>query len=373
MKSMKVAMVAGSLARVGGVPVFVESLSAALLRAGVDVRVFGVADQPWLNGDDKAWRGAPAKALPFFGPEKLGYAPQMARILQDWAPDVVHCHSLWTHHCRSVLQWHRATNRPYVLSPHGTLAPVALGFSPLKKLVSRLAYVNATMKSAASLAATSQDEAEDIKAQGLTQDIAIIPCGVEIDTMPIWPSTETKTLLFLGRIHPKKGIDILIRAWTILQEDFPDWRLEIVGQDEVGHSAQLHALCSELQARRVALRGPRFGADKGAAMSQASLFVLPSLSENFALTIGESLLYQVPVITTKGTPWEGLIDKDCGWWIDHGVGPLEATLRQAMSLSTQQRRDMGERGRAWMLADFSWDNIARQFLDLYQATADTSA
>ncbi|TIQ75288.1 MAG: glycosyl transferase family 1, partial [Mesorhizobium sp.] len=117
----------------GGVSVVVEALSRNLADAGLEVSVFGLEDRLWLDGDREAWSGAPARALPVLGPAALGYAPEMARRIIEWAPDVVHVHGLWMHPSRSVLQWSRSTGRPYMISPHGMLGAAALRYSRSKK------------------------------------------------------------------------------------------------------------------------------------------------------------------------------------------------------------------------------------------------
>ena len=93
---------------------------------------------------------------------------------------------------------------------------------------------------------------------------------------------------------------------------------------------------------------------------------MPTLSENFALTVAESLAVGTPVISTKGAPWEGLKENECGWWIEHGIEPLVDAMREAMSMSPERRIEMGKNGRNWMLKDFSWKTIAQKMATVYQ-------
>jgi glycosyltransferase involved in cell wall biosynthesis len=170
----------------------------------------------------------------------------------------------------------------------------------------------------------------------------------------------------LGRIHPKKGLDRLVRAWARLEAAYPEWRLRIVGPDEQGHAGELIALASELGARHVSVEKPVVGDAKIAAYQQADLFMLPTLNENFAITVAEALAAGTPVIATKGAPWQGLAHEGCGWWIDHGVEPLMAALAKAMTMRREALQAMGAKGRAWMARDFSWDRVARDMLDVYR-------
>lgn len=113
------------------------------------------------------------------------------------------------------------------------------------------------------------------------------------------------------------------------------------------------------------MEGPIPGDAKTTAYREADLFVLPTLNENFALTVAEALAAGTPVISTKGAPWSGLQREGCGWWIDHGVEPLAAAMAHAMALPRETLKTMGNKGRAWMARDFSWDRIARDMLDVY--------
>ena len=112
---------------------------------------------------------------------------------------------------------------------------------------------------------------------------------------------------------------------------------------------------------RVSVEGPIYGDAKTAAYREADLFVLPTLNENFGLTVAEALAAGTPAISTKGAPWSGLESEGCGWWIDHGVEPLAAALAHAMALPREALKAMGDKGREWMARDFSWDRVAQRY------------
>jgi len=156
-----------------------------------------------------------------------------------------------------------------------------------------------------------------------------------------------------------------VRAWAKVEPAPPKWRLRIVGHDELGHARELAALAAELKTQRVSIEGPVAGDAKAAAYREADLFVLPTLNENFAITVAEALSFGTPVIATKGAPWRGLECEGCGWWIDHGVEPLVATLAEAMDMERGVLRAKGAKGRAWMKRDFSWDRVAHDMLAVY--------
>lgn len=285
---------------------------------------------------------------------------------------VIHSHGLWTLpnlYSASAAQRYAA---PHFVSPRGMLAPAALQFSRrAKQAVWMLAQCRAVER-ATCLHATSQQEYEELRALGLTTPLAIVPNGINLpppaEVIGEKSSCEprTRTLLNLGRIHPQKGIDRLIEAWSIIEPRQPGWRLRIVGPSEGGYAAQLSARARALGQSRITFEGPLFGTAKDKAYREADLFVLPTLSENFGMVVAEALANGTPVISTKGAPWRGLDEHRCGWWIDHGVGPLVEALDRAMALPRAELRVMGARGRDWMARDFSWERVAADMERLYR-------
>lgn len=368
-KPLKAAFVTSAISRTGaGVSAAVEALSGSLaLVADLEVRVFSLSDRAWEQGDNVLWAGAEIVALPVVGPYAFGFAPEMLKRLIDWSPDVVHCHGAWMHPSRTTLQWARATGRPFIVSPHGMLGQEALKFSPAKKRISRFLYQDACFHAASLLCASALAEAEDFRAFGLRQPIAVIPNGVQVPDAAAPQSISPEPyVLSLGRIHAIKGLDRLVLAWKEVEPDFPNWRLKIVGPDEGGYSDVLLRMIHELGLKNVSVSGPVFGEPKVDLLRGAELFALPTLNENFAMTVAESLAVETPVISTKGAPWAGLVEHKCGWWIDHGAAPMAAALREAMEMDRAELQAMGKRGRLWMARDFSWDRNASEMLAIYE-------
>ena len=257
---------------------------------------------------------------------------------------------------------------PLVVSPHGMLAPAALAFSRLKKQAFWALLQGRVIRGASCLHATSEQEYEEIRGLGLTNPVATIPLGIDlpgvIAPLAAGPALE-RVVLSLGRIHPKKGLSRLVQAWSKVEAGYPGWRLKIVGPAELGHDNELRALAVALGLTRISIEDPVYGEAKTIAYQDAAVFVLPTLNENFGLTVSEALAAGTPVISTKGAPWSGLEQKDCGWWIDHGVEPLAAALAQAMALPREALKAMGDKGRQWMARDFSWDCVAHDMLSVY--------
>lgn len=147
---------------------------------------------------------------------------------------------------------------------------------------------------------------------------------------------------------------------------FPDWELRIVGPDNGGYLAEMQALAARLRLERVMFAGTLYGEEKLRAYREASLFVLPTHSENFGMTVAEALAAGTPAIVTKGAPWGGLEQQGAGWWIDIGVDPLVACLEDALSRSPQSLAEMGQNGRGWMEAEFSWAQVGQRMAETYR-------
>jgi len=237
----------------------------------------------------------------------------------------------------------------------------------LKKAVWALGQ-GSVLRNSACLHATAEMEYRDIRRKGLFAPVAIIPNGIDIPSeQKLFKNTcEPRRLLFLSRIHSQKGIDILLRAWAMIERQHPGWELHIVGPDNGAYFLQMQALAKDLRIERVTFPGPAYGYEKSQAYWSADLFVLPTHSENFGLVVAEALAHGVPVIVNKSAPWSGLEKEKCGWWVDNGVEALTECLREAMSKSSEELFDMGTRGRQWMKRNFSWERVGKMMHETYE-------
>jgi glycosyltransferase involved in cell wall biosynthesis len=255
---------------------------------------------------------------------------------------------------------------PLVISTRGMLSGWALDQKRRKKQVAWRLYQRRDLRSAHLLHATSATEVEDIRQAGLRQPVAVIPNGVEVPG-PFRSSAPTspREALFLSRLHPGKGALDLVRAWARVRPE--GWRLVLAGPDEDGHRANVERAVRELGLEAVTrFAGPVGDDEKWDLYRRADLFVLPTASENFGIVVAEALAAGTPVVTTKGAPWRVLEERACGWWIDRGVEPLEAALREATALDDDTRRAMGVRGRAYAEANLSWEHIAEEMAAAYR-------
>jgi glycosyltransferase involved in cell wall biosynthesis len=345
----------------------VPSLARAIARLGHDVELFSV-----LGASLPAERGFTHRVYPRASLlPQLWRSPALARALAGAAPgaDVLHSHSLWVMPNIYPGWIRRSASTELVVSPRGTLSAWALNHSRWKKKLVWALAQGRVVRAAACLHATAENEYRDLRALALGQPICIIPNGIDVPATSALDEPlaegELRTLLYIGRLHVKKGIDRLLRAWAAIARERPDWCLRIVGPDDGGHEAQLRGLAATLRAPRVTFAAAVYGECKRAQYRRADLHVLPSHSENFGMTVAESLANGTPVITTHGTPWSGLEREACGWWIELGVDPLVAALLHATALERNELLRLGERGRRWMTRDFSWDTVAEQMAAVY--------
>lgn len=338
----------------------VTSLSNALSALGADSKVMAIGrrmSEPGLEIFRQDWGLFP-------GIKRLMFSASLMHALEQSARKgaVIHSHGLWLMPNIQPARIAARNGVPFLVSPRGMLGSKALDFSSRRKKVMWALAQRRALETADCFHATSVSEYEEIRSMSFRAPVAVIPNGIHI---PDGEPNPGKTILHLGRLHPKKGIDRLIAAWSRLAYDFPDWQLRIVGPSEGGYREALESQALRLAVPRVSIEYPVFGHDKWNAYREAGLFVLPTLNENFGMVVAESLAAGTPVISTKGAPWPGLLEERCGWWVDHGVDALEGALRDALAISAKERLAMGLRGREWMKREFGWEGIAEQMEATY--------
>lgn len=305
-------------------------------------------------------------------PDRFGYSRALAARFSSLSPpDLVHVHGLWRGHFAQASHWARHAGVPVIITVHGMLHPPALRQRAAFKRLARWLFQDEVLRTARCLHATALEEADEIRSLGFDLPIAVIPWGVDMpdaalaDRRPA-PADDHRTLLFLGRLHPTKGLEALLRAWARVFRRFPSWRLVLAGYDEGHYRVTLTALAGGLGlGESLRFSGPVEGDARERLLTGASLLVLPSPSENFGFVVPEALARGVPVIATEGAPWSSLNTEGCGWWIPVGDEPLAATLADALGRPPDALRAMGERGRRFARAHFTWQIVTASMLELY--------
>jgi len=295
------------------------------------------------------------------------------------ASSVCHIHGIWESHCATACGTARRLKRPYVISAHGMLDPWALEQKRLKKAVySRLVEFR-NLSGAACLRALTSNEAEQYRAFGLTNPVAVIPNGVDIsaDVSPelllnAHPELRNKrVVLFMGCIHSKKGLFPLCRAWNSVSQRFPDAHLVIAGPDSEGALVELKGIIAGQGAQSsVTFTGSLTGDLKWSAYAAADLFILPSFSEGFSVAVLEALGTRTPVIITEACYFPEVISAKAGWLTKTDDAAIAASLIEALNVPPKVLTVMGETGADLVARRYSWSGVASKFSDLYDWLLD---
>ncbi len=335
----------------------------------------------------QSWPGDAAPvALPFATTRALtvdrsgfGYSRALknqlgARIAEF---DVVHSHGLWMWSDYLAFASARGARKPHLISPHGMLEPWALSNSARKKKLMRSLFQNRALKGARVLHALCEAEARTMRELGLQNPIAVVPNGVNLSEFAALPAPDEfdaqfpaakdhRVLLFMARLHPKKGLLPLLQAWRELAPRFPDWLLVLAGPDEGGHRAQLEAAAEQFALENAVLfTGMLDGALKRAALSRADAFVLPSFSEGFSIAILEAMACGLPVVLTPECHFPDAVRAGAALEAAPEAADLQEKLRALMETSDGARGEMGARGRDLAAQKYTWERVAADFERLY--------
>ena len=378
---MKIAYLLNSVSRkAGGLFEICKRLAQTTCREK-EIVVLGMEDE-FTKTDVIQWAPLRPTVFPPVFARSFGYALGYSQYLAEVCPAIAHVHGLWTYPSFAGYRWHRRTKRPLIYTAHGMLAPWALRNSAWKKRLVRALWEDAAHRSAACFHVNSEAEHLTLRRHGLRIPICIIPNGIDL---PAGQSSEVSSLvsdlasvargrnllLYLGRLHPKKNLLNLIRAWKEALNSHPSilnsWMLAIAGWDQGGHEAQLRQLTTDLRLlTSIIFLGPRFGADRDACYRACDAFVLPSLSEGLPMTVLEAWAYAKPVLMTSecNLP-EGFV---AGAALQTGTTSkqIAARLKQLIEMSDDDRKAMGARGRALVAETFSWPRIGEQMRWVYE-------
>jgi glycosyltransferase involved in cell wall biosynthesis len=358
-------VIASVLEKHGGPAYSVPALCRGLQLEGQDVTLHTYAPAPVIERCNFRVQTYHHAA---FAP-RIGLSWDMPRGLRRAARsgEIMHVHGLWRLSNVLPAVVVRGTACRLVMSPRGMLDAWSLAQSARTKRVAWALLQGPAVRRAALLHATSDGEAQGLRQLGLRAPIAVVPNGVDVpdEANLAHFSAGQRKLLFLSRLHPKKGVDVLLRAWARVEARFADWALDIVGPDEQGYLSKLQALAAELGIQRVQFVPPTYGSKKAEHYREAQLYVLPTHSENFGVGIAEALAYGLPVIAGHGAPWSALIRERAGYHVASEVESLSECLEVALGLPPEVLREMGARGREYVVREFAWASVAQALSDCY--------
>lgn len=358
--SYTVAAACGITPRAGGLYYAVGALYRTLCAQGWSVSVFG--DRASFSEQDRAFWD-PVKVNPYkaFGPLRASY--DLYPLLAASNADVVHQHGIWLADQKVCSAWGRKSGVPVVISPHGMLDSWALANSAWKKKLIAAWFANRSLNDATCIHALCQSELESVRAYGLRNPVAVIPNGVDLPDLsaaspPIRPE---KRLLFMGRLHPKKGVSELIEAW---KKCSGDWKLIIAGWDDGGHEETFRRQAKGSDS--IEFAGPRFGEDKEALLRSVDAFILPSFSEGLPMTVLEAWSYGLPVLMTPFCNLPEGFKHQAAVKIEPDRDSIFQGLETVFAMSDEQRRSLGVNGRRLVEDNFTWSKIAEQMGKVYE-------
>ena len=354
-----------------------------------------------------------------------GWCSEFRRIVIEEAKkvDVVHSHGLWMWPNAYAREAAVAAGKSLVISPRGMLEAWSLGRSKLRKAVAWRLFERRNLQSAAMFHATAESEAGSIReATERLKDkktkrqrwegekvgrwkgeapVVVAPNGVDLPDLAQRPAREVleqrfpelksrRWVVFMSRLHPKKGIDVLLRAWARQKEvTAGEWRVKssqtdtpphrnteephrgavlvLAGSDLIGYRKDVERMIKELGLEdTVVVAGEVLSNKKDCLLANADLFVLPSYSENFGIVVAEAMSWGQPVIASTATPWKEVAEVGAGWWVKPEEGALAQVLHEALAKRPDELDAMGAKGRVLVAERYTWAAPAERLLEAYE-------
>lgn len=384
MRSLYVYHITLSLSRLGsGVAQTVSNLAFHQYRLGVNVGIICLRDDySEIDLQDVKFSGVTLQIFQKYGLANVFYVPGVTPTLLylDASNAVVHLHSIWLYFSRATVLWSKRRGGKYIVSLHGTLDAWALRQSRWKKRIAAWLWENENLRHAGCLHALTMHEYTCIRQYGLQNPICVIPNGIDVQAYTLLPDRGCfaqmfpqvqgkKILLFLSRLHPIKGIDVLLYAWSLVVLQHQDWVLVIAG-DESDRKQQYRQYLAHLAdtlniSATVIFAGPLYNEQKKQAFAAADAFVLSSISEGFPIVVLEAMACQRAVMITRACHFDEVIEHQAGLVAEPGIESLKWGLAQMMSCSDDDRREMGKRGRALVEKKYTWDISNQQMMAVY--------
>lgn len=303
--------------------------------------------------------------------KKIYYINNLFKNYKIINPAIIHHHGLWQYPIIASYNFSKKKNLPFIISPHGMLEPWSLNQKSFLKNIASQIYQNKIIRSAKYIHATSLMEATNIRNLGFENRITVIPNGINTTfyniNKPHNYIYNSKNILFLSRIHKKKGIELLIESYSYLENDLrKNYTVQIVGTGEKNYIAYLNKLIkSKGLEQHIKILKPVYGYEKVKLLQDAYIFILPSYSENFGNVIAESLSCGTPVITTLNTPWEILNKTNSGWCIDFGIEPLFNCLNYVLKLDNISLNEISQNSRNLAQNNLDISITAKMHFDMY--------
>lgn len=368
---MKILVLTNSISKKnGGVLDAVKDLfqNDAFIKHQVEIEICSYNDE-YSDEDIRLWNIVKPK---LFKPSIFLYSRKLRRHVLESDADILHLEGLWRYPHLLIDSWIRKTGKPALCTPHGMLDPYIVKSQGSVKRIIADWFFDSHLRNLSCLNALNEKEYEDIRTYGLKNPVAIIPNGIYL------PSSEIKKeikdgkrhLLFLGRVHRKKGVDLLIQAViNIVRKNnglMDNWVVDIVGWDHENCMAELKTMVEKSQLTdRIIFHGGLFGEEKKRILSNSDVFILPSHGEGHPMSVLEAWSYKLPVIITDhcNTP-EGF-EANAAIHIDDNVASVEDGITKVLKMPPSELKQLGENGFKLVSEKFTWNQSALKMIELY--------
>ena len=358
----------------GGLYSTMTCYSQAMQNNGIESVVVSFVDEFW-DHDKIAYgnvRTVNYHRCGILGMKQLGFSTDIHRVVREENADIIHQQGIWMYYSYATLveKWKNLRCK-VIIEPHGMLDPWAVRNSGWKKKIASYLFEYRNLRSADCIHALCQSEYESIRRFCLKNPVAIIPNGITLPQTPRYDRDhKKKILLFIGRIHPKKGIKELIEGMKILKEQAPSllnsWEIHIAGWDQNGHLNELKYIVETYNlVNDVKFVGSLYGKAKEKALCQANAFILPSFSEGLPMSVLEAWAYELPVVMTDFCNIPEGFNHKCAIRVEPTPKDISEKLTLFFQLSTMELKYMGQRGKELVSQSFTWEVVARQTLELY--------
>lgn len=308
--------------------------------------------------------------IPRYRPFSGVWKKAVVDLLDSVRPDIVHVNCCWTPDCAMIQRLAQKRGYKVVLTPHGMLEPwIIKRHYWTRKVPALWLYQKAAVQRADCVQATAESERDNLLKLGYNSNIKVVRLGIDAESIEMKRSwKKSRQILFLSRVHVKKGINFLVEAADVLRNELQGYKILVAGEGEADYVEDMkRIICDRGLQDIVQLIGGVYGDEKWRLFQTSDFFVLPTHSENFGLAIAESLASGTPVITTVGTPWSDLNSSEAGAWIEIGTEPLVETLRRFLCLKEDELETMGRNGRKLIETKYSAHVMAEQMMEVYKS------
>jgi len=309
------------------------------------------------------------------GPSGVAFTTDLKEKMEEFNPDLVHVQGIWLYTSHVNTKYCKKQNVPYMISPRGMLDPWILSQRSWKKKLGLFLYEQNHIDHSACMNALALSEYKAIRNFGYKKPIAVIPNGVYLPaenpssgTILPWEEDGRKSLLFLSRLHVKKGIENLLEAWSKLSnEEKQDWKLIVAGEPhDAAYKQKLNEMLIQFQLEKdVFFIGNQVGAGKDITFRSADAFTLPSYSEGMPMSVLEAWSYKLPVLMTEFCNIPEGFEEEAALKMEPNVESTLNGLKELFSLSDEERKTIGQNGLGLVKKKFSWNTIASQMTEVY--------